>query len=341
MEFLTEYGMFLAKAATLAFVILLVVGSIAQTRKSSSNAEGELQIDDLNDRRDSRREQLAAVLLDKKTLKQERKDNKKNAKAKKQEADDSKGRVYVLDFKGDIYAKSVAQMREEISAILTMATPKDEVVVRLESSGGVVHGYGLASSQLDRIRSKGIKLTVAVDKVAASGGYMMACVADQIIAAPFAILGSIGVVGQVPNFSRLLDKHDIDYEMHTAGEHKRTLTMFAKNTDRGREKFVEDLEQTHQLFKTFVNEHRPQLDIDAVATGEIWFGRQAKDLQMVDELLTSDEYLANQMDSHQVLEVRFTPKKKLQEKLASGLSLTMENGFDSLSEKLRNIRFLS
>lgn len=341
MEFLAEYGMFLAKAATLVFAILFVVGSIAQMRKTTSGGEGELQIDKLNEKRDSRRDQLAAVLLDKKALKQERKESKKSSKSAKKSDEDQMGRVFVLEFKGDIYAKAVAQMREEISAVLTMATTKDEVVVRLESSGGVVHGYGLAASQLDRIRAKGIKLTVAVDKVAASGGYMMACVADQIIAAPFAILGSIGVIGQVPNFSRLLDKHEIDYEMHTAGEHKRTLTMFAKNTERGREKFVEDLEQTHQLFKAFVNEHRPQLDIDKVATGEIWFGRQAKEFQMVDELMTSDEYLANQMDSHEVLEVKFTPKKKLQEKLANGLSMTVENGFDSFSEKLRNSRFLS
>lgn len=333
--------MFLAKAATLVFAILFVVGSITQMRKSAAGGDGELQVDNLNDKRDARRDQLASVLLDKKALKQERKDKKKSAKGAQKENEQEKGRVYVLEFKGDIYAKSVAQMREEISAILSMATDKDEVVVRLESSGGVVHGYGLAASQLDRIRARGIKLTIAVDKVAASGGYMMACVADQIVAAPFAILGSIGVVGQIPNFSRLLDKHEIDYEMHTAGEHKRTLTMFAKNTDRGREKFVEDLEQTHELFKAFVNEHRPQLDIDAVATGEIWFGRQARDLNMVDELMTSDEYLASQMDSRQVLEIKFTPKKKLQEKLASGLSLTMENGFDSLSEKLQNTRFLS
>lgn len=341
MEFLAEYGMFLAKAATLVFAILLVVGSVAQSRKSASGGEGELHVENLTEKRNFRRDQLAAVLLDKKALKQERKDKKKSAKDASKSPDQEKGRVFVLEFRGDIYAKSVAQMREEISAILSMATEKDEVVVRLESSGGVVHGYGLAASQLDRIRKKGIKLTVAVDKVAASGGYMMACVADTIVAAPFAILGSIGVVGQVPNFSRLLDKHEIDYEMHTAGEHKRTLTMFAKNTERGREKFVEDLEQTHQLFKAFVNEHRPQLDIDAVATGEIWFGRQAKDLNMVDELMTSDEYLANLMDGRQVLEIKFTPKKKLPEKLASGLSMTVENGFDSFSEKLRNSRFLS
>jgi serine protease SohB len=344
LEFLAEYGMFLAKAATFAFVILFIVGSIAQMRKSTSDGDGELQIDNLNDKRDSRRDQLAAELLDKKALKKERKEkkeSKKSSKAAQKGGEGKKGRVFVLEFKGDIYAKSVAHMREEISALLSMATTQDEVVVRLESSGGVVHGYGLAASQLDRIRSRGIKLTVAVDKVAASGGYMMACVADQIIAAPFAILGSIGVVGQVPNFSRLLDKHEIDYEMHTAGEYKRTLTMFAKNTERGREKFVEDLEQTHELFKAFVNDHRPQLDIDKVATGEIWFGRQAKDMQMVDELMTSDEYLANLMEAHQVLEIKFTPKKKLQEKLASSISMTVENGFDSFSEKLRNSRFMS
>jgi serine protease SohB len=343
LEFIAEYGLFLAKAATLAFAILFVVGSIVQMRKSSGDAGGELQVNKLNDQAKSRRDQLAAVLLDKKALKQDQKTAKKVAKQSRNQKSDENhpGVLYVLEFKGDIYAKAAQQMRDEISAILSMATPKDEVLVRVESSGGVVHGYGLAASQLDRIRKKGIKLTVAVDKVAASGGYMMACVADRIIAAPFAILGSIGVVGQVPNFHRLLDKHEIDYEMHTAGEHKRTLTMFAKNTDKGREKFVEELEETHVLFKAFVREHRPQLDVDAIATGEIWFGRQALELQLVDELMTSDEYLADQMGQREVLEIKLIPKAKLQDKLARSLSLTLDSGIDNLSEKLRNIRFLS
>ena len=108
--------------------------------------------------------------------------------------------------------------------------------------------YGLAASQMQRIRDKKLKLTVCVDKVAASGGYMMAVVADKIIAAPFAVLGSIGVLAQVPNFHRLLKKHDVDFEMLTAGKYKRTLTMFGENTDKGREKFQEDIEDTHVLF---------------------------------------------------------------------------------------------
>ena len=148
-------------------------------------------------------------------------------------------------------AHEVESLREEITAIISIANPsKDKVLIRLESGGGVVHGYGLAASQLQRIKSAGIPLSVAIDKVAASGGYMMACVADEILAAPFAIVGSIGVIAQIPNFNKILKKNDVEFEQITAGEFKRTLTLFGENTDKAREKFREEIEQTHDLFKT-------------------------------------------------------------------------------------------
>jgi serine protease SohB len=206
-------------------------------------------------------------------------------------------------------------MREEITAVLSQATDKDEVVVKVESGGGMVHSYGLAASQLARITQKNIPLTVCVDKVAASGGYMMACVANKIVAAPFAILGSIGVVASLPNFHKLLKKNDIDYEMFTAGEYKRTVTMFGENTEKGRAKFVEDLEDTHVLFKEFVSENRPQVDIEKVATGEIWFGRRAKDVNLIDEIITSDEYLLSQIETADIFQVEYVYKKSIQEKL--------------------------
>ena len=112
-----------------------------------------------------------------------------------------------------------------------------------------------------------IGMNATFDKVAASGGYMMACIGDRILSAPFAVLGSIGVVAQIPNLHRLLKKHDVDYEVLTAGEYKRTLTVFGENTDKGRQKFQEDLELTHVLFKDFVSRYRPQLDIDQVLGG--------------------------------------------------------------------------
>jgi serine protease SohB len=221
----------------------------------------------------------------------------------------------VLDFHGDIKASACDNLREEVSALLSQAQPTDEVVVKLESGGGMVHSYGLASSQLARITQKKIPLTVCVDKVAASGGYMMACVADKIIAAPFAIIGSIGVIAQLPNFHKLLKKNDVDFEMFTAGEYKRTVTMFGENTPKGREKFVEDLEDVHVLFKEFVSEHRPQVDIATVATGEVWFGRRALGVKLVDELQTSDEYLLSQSEMADIYEVEFAHKKSLPEKL--------------------------
>ena len=223
-----------------------------------------------------------------------------------------------------VWTREVTSLREEISAVLAVASAQDEVLLRLESPGGVVHGYGLAASQLERLRKGGIRLTVAVDKVAASGGYMMACVADRIVAAPFAIIGSIGVVAQIPNFHRLLKKNDIDVELHTAGQFKRTLTLFGENTEQGREKFREDLNETHELFKRFVHEQRPSLDIDSVATGEHWFGSQAKEKGLIDAIGTSDDLLIAELDNHEVIAVRYSRRKRLMDRFTGSAAESVD-----------------
>ncbi|MEO9655341.1 protease SohB [Marinomonas sp.] len=324
MDFLTEYAGFLLKTLTIVIAIIVVVAMVANGKKKSR--PGDLVVTKLNDGYDAMKAELDLQLLDKKAAKAAEKAKKKQAKLDKKAAKNTKEdvaevkkRLYVIDFDGDIKASAVASMREEITAILSVAQKTDEVMVRLESGGGVVHGYGLAASQLQRIRSAGIPLTVCVDKVAASGGYMMACVADKIIAAPFAILGSIGVVAQVPNVHRLLDKSLIDVELHTAGKYKRTLTMLGENTEEGREKFKQDLEDTHILFKSFVSEQRPVLDIDAIATGETWYGRQALDNKLVDSVMTSDAYLVENYAQADVIQVAFKQPKSMAEKV--GLSV--------------------
>ena len=327
MEFLSDYLSFLAKTITLVIAIVVVLVAIASMRgKGRRRGGGQLQVVKLNDFYKGLRERLEQSLLDKDRLKALRKAQaktlKKDAKDAKQgkPATDGKPRVYVLDFDGDIKASATESMRHEITALLTLATAKDEVVLRLESGGGMVHSYGLASSQLARIRQAGIPLTICIDKVAASGGYMMACIGTRIISAPFAILGSIGVVAQLPNVNRLLKKHDIDFEVLTAGEYKRTLTVFGENTDKGREKFQQDLDITHALFKNFVASYRPQLQIDEVATGEIWLGMAALDKQLVDELKTSDEYLFERAKTAEVFHLHYVERKSLQERV--GLAAT-------------------
>lgn len=225
-------------------------------------------------------------------------------------------KIFVLDFKGDVNASAVEQLREEITLILSTAKAgKDQVVLRLESPGGVVHGYGLAAAQLVRLREAGFQLTICVDKVAASGGYMMACIGTEIIAAPFAILGSIGVVAQVPNFNKLLKEHNIDYEVFTAGEYKRTVTLFGENSEEGKRKFEQELHQTHQLFKHFVENYRPQLNVDEVATGEHWYGEDAQKLKLVDDLKTSDAYLLERLAKQDVYVITTRKKPTLGEKL--------------------------
>ncbi|MCM0611930.1 protease SohB [Marinobacter sediminum] len=350
MEFLTEYGLFLAKVVTFvvaAVIVISIIMSAAHKDRDDHEDAGELKIRKLNEKYRKLRETIQARLMSdserksfEKQQKKEQKAEKKANKAKKKEGasePESKPRIYVLDFDGDIKASDTDTMRRAITAVLSVADPKsDEVVIRLESGGGLVHSYGLAAAQLDRIRSKGIPLTACVDKVAASGGYMMACVADRIIASPFAIVGSIGVVAQLPNFHRFLQKNDVDFEVLTAGEHKRTMTIFGENTEKGRQKFLEDLEDTHVLFKEYVSERRPDVDIAAVANGDIWFGKRALEVKLVDEIKTSDEYLIEACDRADVVSVAYQRKRSLPEKLGLATSAALEHTVWKVLSAFRN-----
>ncbi|MCU1722674.1 MULTISPECIES: protease SohB [unclassified Pseudomonas] len=338
MEFLAEYASFLAKTATLVIAVLVVLSAIAGLRgKGRRKAGGQLQVTRLNEFYKDLRERLESGLLEKNQLKALRKQQAKEQK-KQKKAPEDKPRVFVLDFDGDIKASATDSLRHEITALLTLATPRDEVVLRLESGGGMVHSYGLAASQLARIRQAGVPLTVCIDKVAASGGYMMACIGERIVSAPFAILGSIGVVAQLPNVNRLLKKHDIDFEVLTAGEYKRTLTVFGENTEKGREKFQEDLDVTHQLFKDFVSRYRPQLHIDDVATGEVWLGVAALNKQLVDELKTSDEYLGERARDSNLYHLHYAERKSLQERVGLAASGSVENALLGLWSRLSRWR---
>ncbi|EHG7611756.1 TPA: protease SohB [Citrobacter sedlakii] len=323
MELLSEYGLFLAKIITIVVAVAAIAAIIVNVAQRKRQ-RGELRVTNISEQYQEMKDDLAMALLDghqqklwHKAQKKKRKQEAKAAKARAKQGetrDTDKPRVWVLDFKGSMDAHEVNALREEVTAVLAVVKPQDQVVLRLESPGGVVHGYGLAASQLQRLRDKNIPLTIAVDKVAASGGYMMACVADRIVSAPFAIIGSIGVVAQIPNFNRFLKSKDIDIELHTAGQYKRTLTLLGENTEEGRQKFREDLNETHQLFKAFVHRMRPTLDIEQVATGEHWYGEQALEKGLIDEINTSDDVILNLMEGRDVLNVRYLQRKKLMDR---------------------------
>nr|VFJ55849.1 MAG: inner membrane peptidase. Serine peptidase. MEROPS family S49 [Candidatus Kentron sp. DK]VFJ65832.1 MAG: inner membrane peptidase. Serine peptidase. MEROPS family S49 [Candidatus Kentron sp. DK] len=334
LDILLQYVLFLAEAITMVAAIGIVISMIVgATRKE--RATERLEIRNLSDKYDAMAEMLHRELLPKKALKQWEKSEKQKKKEKAKQAgakDDVRKRVFVLNFDGDIKASECAALREEITAILGFAKPEDEVVVRLESGGGLVHEHGFAASQLTRIRQREIPLTVIVDKVAASGGYMMACVANHIIAAPFAIIGSIGVLAQLPNFHRLLDRHGIDFEQIKAGEFKRTVTFFGKNTDEDREKLKEEIEDTHELFKAFIAENRPGVDVARVSTGEHWYGTRALELKLIDKLMTSDDYLLAASKEADLYEVSYTAKKSVSERIAAA----MQMGMESLIRSFRN-----
>lgn len=323
MEYVAEYGVFFAKFITVVIVFAVIaIGAFLLIFRSKGGIDGQINITNLNQKFKNINLILKSQILPKhefkKFIKEQKAEEKKKEKAEKTSgADELRKKLFVLNFKGDIRATEVSSLREEITAVLNVADTKDEVLVVLESAGGTVHGYGLAASQLKRIRDKGVFLTVAIDKVGASGGYMMACVANRIIAAPFAIIGSVGVLAQIPNFNRLLKKHNIDFEQISAGEFKRTLTLFGENTDKDRRKMKEELEETHHLFKEFIRENREQVDIDKIATGEHWYGRRALELKLVDELKTSDDYLVSAVNDSDIYEITYIRKKPISEKIFS------------------------
>lgn len=338
MEWLLQYIVFLAETVTIVLAIMVVVIFIVLQRKKSE-PHGSLQIKDLTLEYQEIKETMQLNIMSEQQIKQLKKQQKKLKKQQKKQSKqadtdnvavkdkDDKSVCYVLSFNGSVDAHEVEDLRQEISAILAVIKPEDKVMLKLESPGGVVHGYGLAASQLMRFKNRNIHLTAIVDKVAASGGYMMACTADKIIAAPFAIVGSIGVVAQIPNFHRLLKKNEIDVELQTAGQYKRTLTMFGENTEEGRQKFQQELEETHLLFKDFVAENRPNVNIDDVATGEHWFAVQAKDKGLVDEIGTSDDVILSLLDDYKIIEIKYQRRKKLSDRFAKNVVSGVEKLF--------------
>jgi serine protease SohB len=319
-DFFAAYGLFLAQLATFVLLVVVAIVLIAASRRRG-HAEG-LVVEHLNRRYEDSADELKVVIEGKARFKKEAKarlkQRKRDEKARAKE-DSAKPRLFVLDFKGDLRASAAASLREEVSAILRVARPQDRVLVRLENSGGTVHEHGFAASQLTRLKGHGLKLLVAVDKVAASGGYLMACVADRLIAAPFAIVGSIGVLAQLPNFHRLLEDKGVDFEQVMAGRYKRTLTMFGKNTEEGRAKLQQEVEDIHELFKAQVRDHRPQVDLDRVATGEHWYGVRALELKLVDELRTSDDFLLEAAKDHDLYHLAYKRRRTWQERVLGGV----------------------
>jgi serine protease SohB len=312
--FLEQYGLFLAEAATLVLaIVVLVVGLVAISRRRSKDA-GQIHVTHVNRQLEAAGDRIQDLRLSKQARKALQRKRKLERKAEQKGAQEGPC-SYLLDFKGDIRASAFSALREEISAILEVAEAGDSVLLRLESGGGVVNRYGLAAAQLLRLRDAQLPLTVMVDTVAASGGYLMAAVADRIVASPFALIGSIGVVAQLPNFHRWLQARNIDWEQFTAGKFKRTVTLFGENTDEGRAKLREELEEIHAYFRAFVQGRRARLDMEKVATGEAWLGSKALELGLVDELATSDEIIRSACRHGKVLHVHFQRKLSLPQRL--------------------------
>ncbi|MCM2282737.1 MAG: protease SohB [Bdellovibrionaceae bacterium] len=334
MEQLIDLGMFAGKTLILVMGFITIAATVTVLVFRGRSHRPQLETENLNARFRSYERALQSQVLKKKDVKALRKADRKRAKSARHER-----RVFVLDFDGDLRAVAAETLREEMTAVLSVATPADEIVVRLESPGGIVAGYGLAAAQLRRARERGIPLTVCVDKVAASGGYMMACVADKIVCAPFAIVGSVGVIAAFANLHRVLEKHDVEYREITAGEFKRTVSLFGEVTPQGLEKFKSQIQDTHELFKTFVQANRPKLDVAHISTGEYWYGTRAKELKLVDELMTSDDYLWTQREASEIIRVRYHGRRNLADRLSESLTHAIGNALERVLRSAGLARF--
>ena len=313
-NFVSQYALFLAEAVTLVLAGIALVVGLGMVARRKAGHIGEIQVTDINRQLEAAGDRIEALRLPKKALKALHKQRKAEHKGRQHRVE-AEPCSYLIDFKGDMRASAFVALREEVSAILQVAKPGDAVLLRLESPGGMVNRYGLAAAQLLRLRDAKLALTVMIDSVAASGGYLMAAAGDRIVASPFALVGSIGVIAQLPNFHRWLQARAIDWEQFTAGQYKRTVSLFGENTEAGRAKLREELEEIHARFRTFVHERRAQLDMDKVATGEAWLGSQALELGLVDELATSDEIIRRACQRGRVLQVSYQRKLTLPERV--------------------------
>ncbi|KAL7534110.1 hypothetical protein ACHAWF_004724 [Thalassiosira exigua] len=198
--------------------------------------------------------------------------------------------LFVTRFPGDVTASQLNELREEVTGILRASQPRDEALLILQSGGGTVTGYGLAAAQLQRFKANGMKLTV------------------------------IGVISEIPNAYDRLKKEGIEFQTVTAGKYKRTVTPTKKVTKEDLAKSTEDIQEIFDLFKSFVASQRPQLDIEDVATGDTWFGEDALEKGLCDELAAADDVLLEFADGgYDLYEVAYDPGSERAGRLLAGL----------------------
>lgn len=304
---LTSYAIFFLKIITIIILLLttIIICLILITNKDNNY----IKIKNINKKYIT----LKKLFLSKISKKIERKNLIKEENLTKTK------NLFVLHFNGDINASDINNLKDILSIIILNKTHVDEVLIKLTSNGGIVTNYGLAASQLKRLKNENINLTISIDTIAASGGYMMACVANKIIASHFSIIGSIGVLGIIPNINKILTKNNIEIEYHTSGKYKKTLSIIGENTEIGRKKFIESLENTHFLFKNFVKENRSQINIEEIATGEYWYGVDALKLNLIDKIQTSDEYIIENLNNANIYEIKLSEKINIKNKIKENI----------------------
>ena len=164
--------------------------------------------------------------------------------------------------------------------------PIKALVVRINSPGGSAAASQEIHAELKKVREKGKLVVVSMADMAASGGYMIACAADYIVANPATITGSIGVIIDATNTQGLYDLLGIEYEVIKSGEFKDTLNPARPLTDAEKELLATMVDDIYGQFVDLVVEGRGlnREKVLAYADGRILTGRQALEAGLVDEL---------------------------------------------------------
>ncbi|WP_343192796.1 S49 family peptidase [Buchnera aphidicola (Taiwanaphis decaspermi)] len=301
MEFIYSYILFIIKTLSVLFFLHLFskIIIIYILKKNDIYLNNTLKVELLNNHYKKLKNDLS-FFQKKKIINQKNVYNKKS-------------NLYILDYNDKIKKNKIKKLREEISSIILVAKKNDEVLLRLENTSDIVYEYGLVIAQLQRLRKKGIKLIISIDKIVSNGGYIIACVADHISASPFSIIGPINIVVNIPNIDKYTQTSNLNNQLNDCNTFTK-LTLIKNNTKIYVNKIFNKLDIKKYIRNSFIKDMRPSLNLNKIFNQNYWIGENAINEKLIDSINTSDDILFSKKDTHNLLKIKYVYKSNIVEK---------------------------
>jgi signal peptide peptidase SppA len=230
-----------------------------------------------------------------------------------------------------------------VETALTRAFDHDRlkaVALLINSPGGAPTQSGLVAERIRQLADKkGVPVLAFAEDVAASGGYWLACAADEIYAHRTSMVGSIGVISGGFGFTGLLDRFGVERRLHTAGENKARLDPFSPEKPEDVEWLKKMHSQLHELFVDWVKERRGDRlsSTEGLFTGDIWLGSKALELGLIDGLGSLREVIAERYPDAEIFIAE--AKKPLLARLGLGAPAAASAMLDAVTHKAAWSRF--